>query len=156
MDILTRLGFHIGSLLVWAKSIPALSFADYNYACEFAVYGWLKSKGKHPWYGSSKESTLWRVERDPVKSYVHPTQKPIELAERAIRNSSVKDSIVLDSFIGSVTRLIASDRLGRRCFGMEIDERYCDAIVKRFANNFGMRTLTEDVREKYFKEVQNE
>ncbi|MHC4072509.1 MAG: DNA-methyltransferase [Planctomycetota bacterium] len=86
----------------------------------------------------------------------HPTQKALELAERAIRNSSRRGDIVFDPFLGSGTTLIAAARLGRRCFGMEIEPRYCDCIVRRYIALAGHKTPMRDVLRKWCIFVTND
>ncbi|MFC1603765.1 DNA methyltransferase [Planctomycetota bacterium] len=94
----------------------------------FCLYGW-KGETKHFWSGPKNESTLWYVRRDRIDLYHHPTQKALELTERSIRNSSKRGDIVFDPSLCSGTTLIAAAMLGRRCFGMEIELKYCDCIV---------------------------
>lgn len=151
-QMLTGLGFHISCVITWAKPNFAIGYGDYNQQTEFCLYGW-KKDGSHRWYGPTNESTLWEVKRDPTKTYVHPTQKPLALAHRAIRNSSMRDELVLDLFLGSGSTLIASEALGRRCFGLEIDPRYCDAIVRRFIAFVGRNRVSEEIRQRYIAEV---
>ena len=76
------------------------------------------------------------MSRGATGDYVHPTQKPVELIERAIGNSSKKGDVVIDPFGGSGSTLIASEKLKRKCYTMELDPRYCDVIVKRFNDLF--------------------
>jgi DNA modification methylase len=154
--MLEKLGFHIASVIVWAKPNFAISFADYNEQVEFCLYCWLENNGSHRWFGSTSESTLWEVKRDPAKQYIHPTQKPIALAQRAIMNSSVKGDIVLDTFLGSGSTLIAAQSLGRSCYGLEIDPSYCDAIVRRYIAYIGQDKVSTDILKRYFEGDQNE
>ncbi|MGD0573405.1 MAG: site-specific DNA-methyltransferase [Sedimentisphaerales bacterium] len=149
---LEELGFHVASVIVWAKPNFAMSFGDYHEQAEFCLYAWLENNGSHRWFGSTSESTVWEVKRDANKNYIHPTQKPIALAQRAIINSSVKGDIVLDAFLGSGSTLIAAEGLGRRCYGLEIDSRYCDAIVHRYISYAGKDKVSTDIRKRYFKE----
>jgi DNA modification methylase len=136
--LLTAQGAHVSCVIVWAKENFAIGYGDYSQQTEFCLYGWRsrrprdRSTAAHRWYGPTNESTLWQVHRDRTKEYRHPTQKPLALAERALRNSSRRDECVLDLFLGSGSTLIAAERLSRRCLGMEIDPRYCDAIVRRY------------------------
>jgi DNA modification methylase len=81
--------------------------------------------------------------------YYHPTQKALELAQRAIRNSSKVGDIVFDPFLGSGTTLIAAARLGRRCFGLEIEPKYCDCIVRRFIALAGTDAVSKELYERY-------
>ncbi len=146
--LLTALGYHIGCVITWAKPNFAISYGDYHQQTEFCLYGW-KHGEKHRWFGGVSESSLWEVRRDPTAQYIHPTQKPCELAARAIRNSSQRGEIVLDLFLGSGSTLIAAETLERRCFGIELDPRYCDAIVRRYINFVGAEKVSEEVRKKY-------
>ena len=146
-DMLTELNFHIGCVITWAKERFAIGYGDYNQQTEFCLYGWKEKAGAHKWYGPNNESTLWQIKRDP--KYIHPTQKPVELAHRAIRNSSKRGDIVLDLFLGSGTTLIAADSLKRRCFGTEISRAFCDGIVKRYVNCAGKSKVSPEILAKY-------
>jgi DNA modification methylase len=148
-QILSNLKFHIGCVITWAKPSFAIGYGDYNQQTEFCLYAWKEKNGAHNWYGPNNESTLWQVKRDVLTDYVHPTQKPIELAHRAIRNSSIRGDIVLDMFLGSGTTLIAAESLKRRCFGTEISPGYCDAIVKRYAAYAGKEKVSKEILAKY-------
>ena len=153
--MLLKLGFQIGSVIVWSKPTFAISYADYNQQVEFCLYGWKKGNGAHRWFGPNNETTLWEIKRDHGASLVHPTQKPIFLPQRALKNSSQRGDIVIDTFLGSGSTLIAAESLGRRCFGVEIDPVYCDAIVKRYINFVGKQNVPEELVKKYLPEVAN-
>lgn len=153
-QILTELDFYISCLICWAKESAAISYGDYSFGTEQAVYGWLKGQS-HYFAGKPGESNLWQVRRDPTKQYVHPCQKPVILAERAIKNSSKRNDVVLDVFLGSGSVLMASDVLDRRCFGMELDAKFCDAILRRYVAYKGIDSVSDDIRKKYFKEAAN-
>ena len=99
--------------------------------------------------GPNNESTLWQIRRDNTTDYIHPTQKPVAIAHRAIKNSSKRGDIVLDMFLGSGTTLMAADKLKRRCFGTEIDPAYCDGIVKRYVQTAGKEKVSKEVLAKY-------
>ncbi len=154
--MLEGLGYHIACVITWAKPNFAISYADYNQQTEFCLYGWKKENGAHIWYGPTNESTLWEIKRDATKNYVHPTQKPIALAQRAIKNSSERMDIVLDLFLGSGSTLIAAESLSRKCFGLEIDPKYCDAIVKRYIAFVGKEKVSQELVRKYLKEATND
>lgn len=151
-QMLLDLDFHISCFLCWLKESAAITYADYCYRTEQCLYGWLKG-APHYWAGKPGESNVWEVKRDPTKSYVHPTQKPVSLTQRALQNSSKIGDIVLDTFLGSGSVLIGAESLGRRCFGMEIDPKYCDVIVQRYIAFAGEDKVSEEVRKKYLKEV---
>jgi DNA modification methylase len=147
-DLLTENNFKIASVITWAKESFAPGFGDYNEQTEFCLYGW-KGGSRHSWFGPKNETTLWRINRDKTLLYNHPTQKALELAERAIRNSSKSGDIVFDPYLGSGTTLIAAARLGRRCFGMEIEPKYCDIIVRRYIATAGKDSVPNEAVERY-------
>ncbi|MGV7225247.1 MAG: site-specific DNA-methyltransferase [Nitrospinales bacterium] len=147
-DLLTSKKFKVANVITWGKESFCPGFGDYNEQTEFCLYGW-KQGAKHRWYGPKNESTLWRVNRDRTDLYYHPTQKALELAQRAIRNSSKVDDIVFDPFLGSGTTLIAAARLGRRCFGMEIEPKYCDCIVRRYIALAGNDCVSQEILDRY-------
>lgn len=148
-QILSGLDFHISSVITWAKQNFAIGYGDYNQQTEFCLYGWKQNNGTHRWYGPTNESTLWELKRDPTKEYIHPTQKPIGLAQRAIRNSSMRGDIVLDLFLGSGSTLIAAESLDRVCYGLEIDPKYCDAIARRYIAYVGRDKVSPETYVKY-------
>ena len=150
-DLLTANNFKVASAIVWAKESFSPGFGDFNEQVEFCLYGW-KRGARHRWYGPKNESTVWRVKRDRTDLYRHPTQKALELAERAIRNSSRKDDVVFDPFLGSGTTLIAAARLGRRCFGLEIEPGYCDIIVRRYIALAGRDAVSDELLNRYCRE----
>lgn len=147
--ILTELNCHIGCVITWAKERFAIGYGDYNQQTEFCLYGWKEKNGGHFWNGPNNESTLWEIKREKTTDYIHPTQKPIALAHRAIKNSSKRGDIVFDAFLGSGTTLMAADALKRRCFGTEIDPAYCDGIIKRYSQTAGLAKISKDVVSKY-------
>lgn len=134
-------GFILKHMLIWAKNNHVLGRCDYNYKHEPILYGWIK--GSHKFYGPSNETSLWEIDK-PLKSDLHPTMKPIELCQRGIENSSKKNSIILDAFLGSGTTLIAAEKTNRICYGMEIDEHYCTVILQRWADFTGKNPVRED------------
>jgi site-specific DNA-methyltransferase (adenine-specific) len=118
--------------LQWVKNNATFSpmGVDYHWRAEPIFYGWLPGAA-HRYHGGRKQDTVWEIDR-PTKSPDHPTMKPVELVARAVENSSSAGDIVLDLFLGSGTTLIAAEQTGRICYGMEVDPRYCDVIVKRW------------------------
>jgi len=154
-QILLELGFHVSCVLCWMKESAAITYADYSFQTEQCLYGWLTG-ASHYWAGPPLEPNLWQVKRDPTKSYIHPTQKPIALAQRAIRNSSKRDEAVLDVFLGSGSTLIAAESLGRRCYGLEIDPRYCDVIVRRYLAHAGADRVVPEIWQRYSPETTRE
>ena len=153
---LEGLNFQISCVITWVKETFTMSFGDYHQGCEFALYGWKRAKqGGHPWYGGADQSTVWSIARGATSKYEHPTQKPIELFARAIRNSSKRSDIIVDPFAGSGTAILASESLDRRCFSIEIEPKYCDVIVRRYIAYKGINNVSEELRKKYFPEVAN-
>jgi len=156
-EMLRAAGVHVSCVITWAKENFAIGYGDYNQQTEFCLYGWKASANAegapHRWFGPTNETTLWQIHRDHTRAYRHPTQKPIALAERAITNSSGRGDAVLDVFLGSGSTLIAADRLQRRCFGMEIDPHYCDAIVRRYLAWVDDANRPEDLVARYGVEV---
>ncbi len=121
--------------LIWVKHQLVLGRSHYHYRHEHVFYGW---RGKTSWNGSRKEDSVWEEER-PMASPEHPTMKPVALCERAIDNSSGLNDLVIDPFLGSGTTLIAADRTGRRCYGMEIDPHYVRLVIARWEAFSGLK-----------------
>jgi DNA modification methylase len=147
-ETLTRKGLPPSCVITWAKEHFAPGFGDYQQQTEFCLYGW-KRGAKHAWHGGKGQSTIWDVRRDRSGHYQHPTQKSLELFERILRNSSRTGDLVLDPFLGSGTTLIAAARLGRICYGLEIEPKYCDVIVRRFIAGAGEAAVPKEVAERY-------
>jgi DNA modification methylase len=123
-------GFKFSSLICWVKNNSTFSMnKDYKQKHEPIIYGWKQGRN-HTWLGGNCEDTVWEIKR-PSKSELHPTMKPIELCERGIKNSSNQDSIVYEPFTGSGSTMVAAHQLKRKCYGMELDPKYCDVIVNR-------------------------
>ncbi len=125
--------------LIWVKDQLVLGRSHYHYRHEHLFYGW---KGKTSWNGSRKEDSVWEADR-PLASPQHPTMKPLALCERAIENSSKAGDLVIDPFLGSGSTLIAAERTGRRCYGMEIDPRYCRVAIARWEAFVGEKALLD-------------
>lgn len=123
-------GGHWSTFVIWAKNTFTLGRADYQRQYEPILYGWKKGTD-HFWCGARDQGDLWFVDK-PSKNDLHPTMKPIELVERAIRNSSKSRDIVLDLFGGSGSTMIAAERAGRRARLIELDPKYVDVIVQRW------------------------
>jgi len=129
--------------LVWVKDAMVLGRSDYHYRHEQLLYGFKPAKGRlgrggRGWYGTDAETSVLEVPR-PKASREHPTMKPVELVELALRNSSRRREIVLDPFCGSGSTIVACEHTGRRGFGIELDPRYCDVICDRYAALTGAR-----------------
>lgn len=123
-------GFLLKQCLIWNKNSMVLGRQDYHWKHEPILYGW-KEGGPHKWQGSRSETTVWDIDR-PSRSSEHPTMKPIALVAKALYNSSEKQDIVLDVFLGSGSTLIACEQTERICYGMELDPRYVDVIRRRY------------------------
>ena len=117
------------TFIIWAKNTFTLGRADYQRQYEPILYGWKQGIDRF-WCGARDQGDVWFVNK-PVKNDLHPTMKPVELVERALRNSSKSRDIVLDCFGGSGTTLIACEKLSRQCRIIELDPKFCDVIVKR-------------------------
>ena len=123
------------TFVIWAKNTFTMGRADYQRQYEPILYGW-KDGAQHYWCGARDQGNVWQINK-PHKNDLHPTMKPVELMERAVRNSSKTRDIVLDPFGGSGTTLIACEKSGRRARLMELDPKYVDVIVKRWENFTG-------------------
>lgn len=141
MMSISRAKWKVRHELIWVKNNHVLGRCDYQYKHEPILYGW-KKDGTHKFYGGFQTSVLEFPK--PQSSKLHPTMKPIEILERLIENSSVSESFVLDTFLGSGSTLIACEKTGRRCFGMEIDPHYCDVILKRWEDFTGKKAKLID------------
>lgn len=123
-------GFYLSGCCIWKKNSLVLGRSPYQWQHEPCLYGW-KKKGKHQWFSDRKQTTIWEYDR-PKSSKDHPTMKPIQLMAYPIQNSSMRGTVVLDPFLGSGSTLIAADQTGRVCYGIELDEKFVDVIVKRY------------------------
>lgn len=128
-------GFYLSGCCIWKKQSLVLGRSPYQWQHEPVLYGW-KKKGKHQWYTGRKESTIWEFDK-PKRNGDHPTMKPVPLLAYPIRNSSMANSVVLDPFGGSGSTLIACEQTDRICLTIELDEKFCDVIVKRYIEQAG-------------------
>ena len=128
--VLEEEGAHWSDTIIWAKDRFVLGRADYQRQYEPIWYGWREGV-KHHWNGDRDQGDVWRIER-PSVSEAHPSMKPLALVERAIENSSRPGDIVTDLFLGSGSTLIAAERTGRVCFGLEIDPHYSSIVIARW------------------------
>lgn len=129
-------GFYLSGTCIWKKQSLVLGRSPYQWQHEPVLFGWKKS-GKHNWYADRKQTTIWEFEK-PKKNTDHPTMKPVALVAYPILNSSLTNCIVLDPFGGSGSTLIACEQTDRICYTIELDEKYCDVIVKRFIEQVGV------------------
>ncbi len=128
-------GFYLSGTCIWKKQSLVLGRSPYQWQHEPVLFGWKKT-GKHNWYSDRKQSTIWEFDK-PKKNADHPTMKPVELMAYPILNSSLTGCIVLDPFGGSGSTLIACEQTERICYTIELGEKYCDVIVKRYIGQAG-------------------
>jgi len=129
------------TFVIWAKNTFTMGRADYQRQYEPILYGW-KDGAQHYWCGARDQGDVWQIKK-PHKNDLHPTMKPVELMERAVRNSSKTRDIVLDPFGGSGTTVIACEKSGRRARLMELDPKYVDVIIKRWQAFTGQTATLE-------------
>ena len=129
------------TFIIWAKNTFTLGRADYQRQYEPILYGWPEGENRH-WCGDRDQGDVWNIKK-PQKNDLHPTMKPVELVERAIRNSSRPGDIVLDPFGGSGTTLIAAEKTGRIGWLIELDPKYVDVIVRRWQDWSGQEAYRE-------------
>ena len=123
-------GFYLSGCCIWKKNSLVLGRSPYQWIHEPCLFGW-KQKGKHQWYSDRKQTTVWEYDK-PKSSPDHPTMKPVTLMSYPIKNSTMTNGIVLDPFLGSGSTLIACMETDRVCYGVELDSKFCDVIVKRY------------------------
>jgi DNA modification methylase len=129
--VLAAHDLYFSQAIIWDKQHPVLSRKDFMGAHEWCYYGWRLGAG-HRFFGPNNVTDLWSVKKVNPQSMIHLTEKPVELATRALEYSSQPGENVLDLFGGSGSTLIAAKQTGRRSFLMEIDPLYCDVIVQRY------------------------
>ena len=138
-------GFYLSGCCIWKKQSLVLGRSPYQWQHEPCLYGW-KKNGKHQWYTGRKETTIWEFDK-PKKNGDHPTMKPIPLLAYPIMNSTMSNSVVLDPFGGSGSTLIACEQTDRICYTVELDEKFCDVIVKRYIEQVGSSDSVSVVRD---------
>tara|TARA_Y100001938_G_C8078432_1_gene427578 strand:- start:751 stop:1995 length:1245 start_codon:yes stop_codon:yes gene_type:complete len=145
---LRQTGFHWSSTIIWAKDALVISRKDYHTQYEPIWYGWNDDESRLSPLLDRKQSDVWEIPR-PRISKLHPTTKPVELIERAINNSTQRTNLILDLFLGSGSTLIAAEKTGRKCFGMELDPKYADVIIERWQNYTGKNAMLESTGDNY-------
>ena len=135
--VLEELGGHWSDTIIWAKDRFVLGRADYQRAYEPLWFGW-REGASHHWCGDRDQGDVWTIPR-PAESELHPTMKPLELVERAVENSSRAGDLILDLFLGSGTTVVAAERTGRICYGMELDPHYCRIVIARWEAFSGLK-----------------
>lgn len=163
-------GLTVKQCIIWNKNSLVMGRQDYQWKHEPCLYGW-RDGASHTWYGDRDKITVLKVPADETKAFewfkkelkrqeqnntsileynkprkngVHPTMKPIELLTKQIVNSSKQEDVILDTFLGSGSTLIASEKTGRVCYGMELDEKYVDVIVQRYVDYTGNEYITKN------------
>ena len=128
--------------MIWVKETFVLHPTHYHSQYETVFFGWKGSGGGRGfWFGDRTQSDVWDVRRDNNKDRVHPTQKPVDVVSIPVSRSAPLNGIVYDPFVGSGTTIIAAERLGRRCYAMEIEPRYCDVAIKRWEDYTGEKAV---------------
>ena len=153
MDGLRNAGFDIKAQIIWNKNVHALSRSDYQWKHEPCWYA-IRSGKNHSWSGDRTQKTIWDVknvmfEKDGGGKTSHPTQKPVELYVISIKNHTANDEYVYEPFGGSGTSIIAAEKTSRRSLTMELDEKYCDVIIKRWECYTGKKATLESTNQTY-------
>jgi DNA modification methylase len=129
MMMMIKAGLPLRHMIIWVKNNHVLGRTDYNYKHEPILFGWVNA---HNFYGNGEfKFSTWEIDK-PHKSDLHPTMKPIALMENALLNSSQRNEIIIDTFGGSGSTLIACEKTNRKCRMVEIDPLYCQVIIDRW------------------------
>ena len=128
-------GFHLAGCCIWVKDSRVLGRSDYQWQHEPVLYGFMQN-GKHPWYSDRKQTTIWNFAK-PKRNANHPTSKPLDLLGYPIGNSTQENAIVIDTFGGSGSTLMACEQINRTCCTMELDEKYASVILRRYVDDTG-------------------
>lgn len=141
--------FKKSATIIWDKGHAGLGFADYRASHEPILYGWKEGDGSHYWCGDKTKKTVWAFSKGNTSAYVHPTQKPVELIEEAIKNSCKGSDIVLDFFGGSGSTMIGAEKTGRINYSMELAPKYCDVICRRYKEYTGNVAVLSETDETF-------
>ena len=145
-------GWKLAQCCVWVKQTLVMGRQDYHWQHEPILYGW-KPGASHRWFTDRKQTTVWNFDR-PTRSTDHPTMKPVDLISYPILNSSRNGDVVLDSFAGAGSTLIACAKHGREARLLEIDPKYCDVIIRRWQEWSGEKAYNEEGQS--FEQVSND
>ena len=128
-------GFHLAGCCIWVKDSLVLGRSDYQWQHEPVLYGFMQN-GKHKWYSDRKQTTIWHFDK-PKRNANHPTSKPLDLLGYPIGNSTQENAVVIDTFGGSGSTLMACEQMNRICYMMELDEKYASVILRRYVEDTG-------------------
>ena len=128
-------GFHLAGCCIWVKDSLVLGRSDYQWQHEPVLYGFMQN-GKHKWYSDRKQTTIWNFDK-PKRNANHPTSKPLDLLGYPIGNSTQENGVVIDTFGGSGSTLMACEQMNRICYMMELDEKYASVILRRYVEDTG-------------------
>ena len=128
-------GFHLAGCCIWVKDSLVLGHSDYQWQHEPVLYGFMQN-GKHKWYSDRKQTTIWNFDK-PKRNANHPTSKPLDLLGYPIGNSTQENAVVIDTFGGSGSTLMACEQMNRICYMMELDEKYASVILRRYVEDTG-------------------
>ena len=128
-------GFHLAGCCIWVKDSLVLGRSDYQWQHEPVLYGFMQN-GKHKWYSDRKQTTIWNFDK-PKRNANHPTSKPLDLLGYPIGNSTQENAVVIDTFGGSGSTLMACEQMKRICYMMELDEKYASVILRRYVEDTG-------------------
>ena len=128
-------GFHLAGCYIWVKDSLVLGRSDYQWQHEPVLYGFMQN-GKHHWYSDRKQTTIWNFDK-PKRNANHPTSKPLDLLSYPIGNSTQANGVVIDTFGGSGSTLMACEQMNRICYTMELDEKYASVILRRYVEDSG-------------------
>ena len=128
-------GFHLAGCCIWVKNSLVLGRSDYQWQHEPVLYGFLQN-GKHPWFSDRQQTTIWNFDK-PKRNKNHPTSKPLDLLSYPLSNSTQENAVVIDTFGGSGSTLMACEKSNRICYTMELDPKYASVILRRFVEDGG-------------------
>ena len=128
-------GFHLAGVCIWVKNSLVLGRSDYQWQHEPVLYGFLQN-GKHKWFSDRRQTTIWNFDK-PKRNEDHPTSKPLDLLSYPIGNSTQGNAVVIDTFGGSGSTMMACEKMNRICYMMELDEKYASVILRRYVEDTG-------------------